>query len=64
MSPYKIEMVMVGYTEDLEPLYKVKVYDKNGNVILSSNDIPKERAVRCIMEYCYEDTITEYTIKE
>lgn len=64
MNPYKIEMCFVGYTEDKEPLYKVRVYDKNGNVILSSNDIPKERAVRCIMEYCYEDTITEYTIKE
>ena len=55
MSPYKIEMCMVGYTEDKEPLYKVRVYDENGNVILSSNDIPKERAVRCIMEYCYSD---------
>ena len=64
MSPYKIEMCFVGYTEDKEPLYKVRVYDKDGNVILSSMDIPKERAVRCIMEYCYEDTITQYTIKE
>lgn len=64
MSPYKIEMCFVGYTENLEPLYKVKVYDKNGNVIVSSNDISKERAVRCIMEYCYEDTMTKYTIRE
>ena len=53
MSPYKVEMCMVGYTEDKEPLYKVRVYDENGNVILSSNDIPKERDVRCIVEYCY-----------
>ncbi len=54
MSPYKIEMCFVGYTEDKEPLYKVMVYDKNGNVILSSKEIPKNRAVRCIMEYCYD----------
>lgn len=64
MSPYKIEMCFVGYTECKEPLYRVRVYDKNGNVILSSMDITKEKAVRCIMEYCYEDTTKEYTIKE
>ena len=63
MSPYRIEMCFVGYTEDKELLYKVRVFDKNGNVILSFSDIPKERAVRCIMEYCYDDTIKEYTIK-
>ena len=64
MNPYKIEMCFVDYAEDKEPLYRVKVYDKNGNVILSSDSISKEKAVRHIMEYCYDDTIREYTIKE
>lgn len=52
MSPYKIEMCFVGYTEDKEPLYKVIVYDKNGNVTLSSNKVSKETAVKNIANYC------------
>lgn len=52
MSPYKIEMFVNSYTEDKEPLYKVRVYDKNGNIILSSNVMPKETAVKRIAEYC------------
>lgn len=52
MSPYKIEMCFVGYTEDKEPLYSVIVYDKNGNVILSSSNVSKETAVKCIANYC------------
>lgn len=52
MSPYKIEMYVVDYTEDKEPLYKVRVYDKNGNIMLSSNKISKETAVKNIADYC------------
>ena len=52
MSPYKIEMCVVDYTEDKEPLYMVKVYDKNSNVMLSSNKVSKETAVKNIAEYC------------
>lgn len=52
MSPYKIEMCLVDYTEDKRPLYKVRVYDKNGNVILSSNKISKETAIKNIADYC------------
>ena len=52
MSPYKIEMYVVDYSEDKEPLYKVRVYDKNGNIILSSNKVSKETAVKNITEYC------------
>ena len=52
MNPYKIEMCVVDYTKDKEPLYKVKVYDKNGNVMLSSNKVSKETAVKNIVDYC------------
>ena len=52
MSPYKIEMCVVDYTEDKEPLYKVRVYDKNGNVMLSSNKVPKEKEEKNIADYC------------
>lgn len=52
MNPYKIEMCFVGYTKDKEPLYKVRVYDKNGNVMLSSNKVSKETAVKNIADYC------------
>lgn len=52
MSPYKIEMCVVDYAEDKEPLYKVRVYDKNGNVILISNKVSKETAVKNIADYC------------
>lgn len=52
MNPYKIEMCVVDYTKDKEPLYKVKVYDKNGNVMLSSNKVSKETAVKNIADYC------------
>ena len=52
MSPYKIEMYVVDYSEDKEPLYKVRVYDKNSNIILSSNKVSKETAVKNIAEYC------------
>ena len=62
MSPYKIEMYFVGYTENKELLYKVIVYDKNGNIIQSSDEVSKEKAVRYIMDYCYDDTTTEYSI--
>ena len=52
MSPYKIEMFVSGYTKDKQPLYKVRVYDKYGRVILSSKDVPKEKAVKNIATYC------------
>lgn len=52
MSPYKIEMYVNSYTEDKEPLYKVKIYDRDGKLIGSTNDIPKEKAIRAIMNYC------------
>ena len=52
MNPYKIEMCVVDYTKDKEPLYKVKVYDKNDNIILSSNKVSKETAVKNIVDYC------------
>lgn len=52
MSPYKIEMIVDSYTEDKEPLYKVRVYDKDGNIVLISNDNSKERAVKIIAQYC------------
>jgi hypothetical protein len=52
MSPYKIEMIVNSYTEDKEPLYKVIIYDKNNIVRLYSTDIPKEKAVQYIAEYC------------
>ena len=52
MSPYKIDMCVVDYTKDKEPLYKVKVYDKNDNIILSSNKVSKETAVKNIADYC------------
>lgn len=52
MNPYKIEMCVVDYTKDKEPLYKVKVYDKNDNIILSSNKVSKETAVKNIIDYC------------
>ena len=52
MSPYKIDMCVVDYSEDKEPLYKISVYDRNGNVILSSNKLSKETAVKNIAAYC------------
>ena len=52
MSPYKIEMFVNSYTEDKEPLYKVRIYDKYGKQIASTNDIPKERAIKAIANYC------------
>lgn len=52
MSPYKIEMFVNSYTEDKEPLYKVRIYDKDGKQIASTNDIPKERAIKAIANYC------------
>ena len=52
MSPYKIVMCVVDYTGNKELLYKVKVYDKNGNVMLSSNKVSKETAVKNIADYC------------
>lgn len=52
MSPYKIEMCLVDYAEDKEPLYKVIIYDKDGEQIASINTIPKERAIEAIMNYC------------
>ena len=52
MSPYKIEMYVNSYADDKEPLYKVKVYDINGKLIKSTNDITKEKAVRAIADYC------------
>ena len=50
MSPYKIEMYVVDYSEDKEPLYNVRVYDKNDNIILSSNKVSKETAVKKILQ--------------
>ena len=52
MTPYKIEMCVVDYSKDKEPLYKVRIYDKNDNVILSSNKLSKETAVKNIAAYC------------
>lgn len=52
MSPYKIEMYVNSYTEDKEPLYKVKIYDKNGKLIISSNVMSKEMAIKAIAMYC------------
>lgn len=52
MSPYKIEMFVSSYTKDKEPLYKVRIYGKDGKLMASTNDIPKERAVKAIANYC------------
>lgn len=52
MSPYKIEMYVNSYAEDKEPLYKVKIYDRDSKLIASTNDIPKEKAVKAIANYC------------
>ena len=52
MSPYKIEMYVNSYAEDKEPLYKVMIYDRNGKLIASSNDMPKEKAIKSIAHYC------------
>lgn len=52
MSPYKIEMFVNSYTEDKEPLYRVRFYDKDGKLIASTNDITKERALKAIANYC------------
>ena len=52
MSLYKIEMFVNSYTEDKEPLYKVRIYDKDGKQIASTNDISKESAIKAIANYC------------
>lgn len=52
MSPYKIEMSLVDYAEDKEPLYKVIIYNKEGEQIASTNNMPKEKAIEAIMNYC------------
>lgn len=52
MSPYKIEMFVSSYTKDKEPLYKIRVYDKNNKVILTSDSMTKEQAVKAIANYC------------
>lgn len=52
MSPYKIEMFVNSYTEYKEPLYKVRIYDRDGKLIASTNDITKEGAVKAIANYC------------
>ena len=52
MNPYKIEMFVSGYTKDKKPLYKVRVYNKRGHIVLSSKDVPKEKAVKNIAAYC------------
>lgn len=52
MSPYKIEMFVSGYTKDKEPLYKVRIYDRDGKLMANTNDISKERAIKAIADYC------------
>lgn len=52
MSPYKIEMFVHSYSKDKQPLYKVRVYDKRGRIVLSSKDVSKEKAVKNIASYC------------
>lgn len=52
MSPYKIEMYVNSYADDKEPLYKVKIYDRDEKLIGSTNDISKEKAIRVIANYC------------
>jgi hypothetical protein len=52
MSPYKIEMFVSSYTKDKEPLYKIKIYDSDNNVMLESDDKTKEQAIKAIADYC------------
>lgn len=52
MSPYKIEMYVNSYTEDKEPLYKVRIYDRDGKLIANTNDVTKEKAIKSIANYC------------
>lgn len=52
MSPYRMEMTVIRYTEDKTPMYIVRVYSNKGNTILTSKQMTKEEAVKCIAEYC------------
>lgn len=52
MSPYKIEMAFVCYREDKEPLYIVRIFDRDGKQIAESDKITKEKAVKAIVNYC------------
>jgi hypothetical protein len=52
MSPFKIEMTFECYDENKEPLYVVRIFDRDGKQIGSTNKITKERAVKTIMNYC------------
>lgn len=55
MSPYKIEIYFNGtYTEDKEPLYNIRIYDKDNNPIKSvcTDNKTKEYAIKAIAEYC------------
>lgn len=52
MSPYKVEMRVNSYSEEKEPLYIVLVYDRDGNLILKSDDMTKEKAIKAIANYC------------
>ena len=52
MSPYKIEMTFACYGEGNEPLYVVRIFDRDGKQIASTNKITKERAIKSIANYC------------
>lgn len=52
MSPYKVEFFVYSYTKDKEPLYKIKIYDSDNNVMLESNGKTKEQAIKAIADYC------------
>ena len=52
MSPYRMEMTVIRYTEKKEPVYIVRVYSNKGTTMLTSKEMTKEQAVKCIAEYC------------
>ena len=52
MSPYRMEMTVIRYTEKKEPVYIVRVYSNKGNTMLTSKEMSKVEAVKCIAEYC------------
>lgn len=56
MSPFKIEMTFECYGENKEPLYVVRIFDRDGKQMSSTNKITKERAVKFIVNYCCIDT--------
>ena len=52
MSPDKIVMEVVNYTENKEPLYVVTIYTKEDKVMQRSPELTKKAALHAVNTYC------------